>query len=208
MKKLILASASPRRAHMLGRLGVRFSLAPPSAEEPPHRRGIPPSSYVRKNAELKARSSARGAGSALVIGADTVVVYRGRVLGKPRTLHEAFEFLHLLNGRSHAVYTGLCIVDTGDMSALRGYDKTIVTFRKLSDEEIRQYLARINPLDKAGAYAIQGHGALLVSAIAGCYYNVVGFPVALLEQMLVQKGASLFSYMRKDVPGHVRRRQQ
>lgn len=186
---------------MLRRLGVRFATMAPCAEEPPHRRGQAPSAYVQKNAELKARSAAPRAGSALVIGADTVVVYRGRVLGKPRTMHEAFEFLHLLNGRTHAVYTGLCIVDTADRSVLRSYDKTSVTFRKLSGDEIRQYLARINPLDKAGAYAIQGHGALLVAAVAGCYYNVVGFPIALLDQMLMQKGASLFSYMRKDASG-------
>jgi septum formation protein len=96
------------------------------------------------------------------------------------------------------VYTGLCIVDTPDNSVLRGYEKTSVTFKKLTDNEIQQYLARINPLDKAGAYAIQGEGALIVAGITGCYYNVVGFPIARLEQMLLHKGVSLFDYMKKD----------
>lgn len=198
MKKLVLASASPRRRHMLKELGVRFSSSPSSAEEPAHVKGEAPSAYVQKNAALKARASARMVKDAFVIGADTVVVYRGRVLGKPRNLEEAYAYMRLLNGRTHTVYTGLCIVDTSDNSALRGYEKTGVTFRKLTEHEIGRYLARINPLDKAGAYAIQGTGSLLVSGITGCYYNVVGFPIARLEQMLLAKGVSLFTYMKKN----------
>jgi septum formation protein len=198
MKKLVLASASPRRKQMLKELGMRFSVVHTSAEEPPHVRGEAPSAYVQKNAELKARIAARAIKDAFVIGADTVVVYRGRVLGKPLTLQHAFDYMHLLNGRTHAVYTGLCIVDTSDNSVLRAYEKTKVVFRKLTENEIRQYVSRINPLDKAGAYAVQGEGALIVESIAGCYYNVVGFPIARLEQMLLHKGVSLFDYMKKN----------
>ena len=204
MKKLVLASASPRRKQMLAELGVRFSVAHSSADEPLHKKGEAPSAYVQKNAELKALAAARTLRNAFVIGADTVVVYRGRVLGKPRTMQDAFDYMHLLNGRTHAVYTGLCIVDSSDNSVLRAYEKTRVALRKLTDNEIRQYLARINPLDKAGAYAIQGEGALIVEGIAGCYYNVVGFPVARLEQMLLQKDVSLFDYMTHQVKGRDR----
>jgi len=199
MKKLVLASSSPRRKQMLKELAVRFSVVHTSADEPPHTRGETPSAYVKKNAELKARAAARIVKNAFVIGADTVVVYRGLVLGKPLSLNDAFDYMHLLNGRTHAVYTGLCIADTSGNSVLRAYEKTKVTFRKLTEDEIRQYLARINPLDKAGAYAIQAQGALIVAGITGCYYNVVGFPIARLEEMLLQLGVSLFSYMKKDM---------
>ncbi len=197
MKKLLLASASPRRKQMLKDIGVRFSVTSSAFSEPPHLQGQYPRVYVRKNAEGKARSTTRKVQNALVIGADTVVVYRGRVLGKPGSLQDAFDYLHLLNGKTHAVYTGLCVFDSSDGSCLCGYEKTRVTFRQLTETEIRAYLGRINPMDKAGAYAIQGEGALIVKAIEGCYYNVMGFPIARLEQMLLKKGVSLFDYMKQ-----------
>jgi len=198
----MLASASPRRKQMLRELGIRFSVVPGSFDEPPHSKGEAPSVYVRKNAEGKARSAAHKVENALVIGADTIVVYRGRVLGKPGSLKDAFAYLQLLNGRTHAVHTGLCVFDTSDSSCLSDYEKTQVTFRKLTEAEIRAYLGRIHPMDKAGAYAIQGEGALIVESIAGCYYNVMGFPIARLEQMLLKKGASLFEYMKKQGGSH------
>jgi len=197
MKKLLLASASPRRKQMLKDIGVRFSVTSSVFSEPPHLQGQSPWVYVRKNAEGKARSTMRKVQNALIIGADTVVVYRGRVLGKPGNLQDAFDYLHLLNGKTHAVYTGLCVFDSSDGSCLCGYEKTRVTFRQLTETEIRAYLGRINPMDKAGAYAIQGEGALIVKAIEGCYYNVMGFPIARLEQMLLKKGVSLFDYMKQ-----------
>jgi septum formation protein len=197
MKTLILASASPRRKQILKELGVRFTVTPGSFDEPPHSKVEAPSVYVRKNAEGKARSAAHMVKNALMIGADTIVVYRGRVRGKPGSLNDASDYLHLLNGKTHAVYTGLCIFDASDGSYLSDYEKTQVTFRKITESEISAYLDRINPMDKAGAYAIQGAGALIVESIAGCYYNVVGFPIAKLEQMLLKKGVSLFEYMKK-----------
>ena len=197
MEKLVLASASPRRKQMLKDLGIRFSVVPGVFSEPPHTKGESPWVYVRKNAAGKARSAAHTVQNALIIGADTVVVFRGRVLGKPGTLQDAFDYLHLLNGKTHAVYTGLCVFDASNGSCLCGYEKTQVTFRKLTEAEIRSYLGRINPMDKAGAYAIQGEGALIVEAIDGCYYNVMGFPIAKLEQMLLKKGVSLFEFMQQ-----------
>jgi septum formation protein len=197
MKKLMLASASPRRKQLLKELGVRFSVISGSFDEPPHSKCEAPSVYVRKNAEGKARSAVHTDKNALIIGADTIVVYRGRLLGKPGSLKDSFDYLHLLNGRTHAVYTGLCVFDASDGSSLSDYEKTQVTFRKLTEAEIGAYLGRINPMDKAGAYAIQGEGALIVDSIVGCYYNVMGFPIAKLEQMLLKKGVSLFEYMKK-----------
>ena len=132
---------------------------------------------------------------ALIIGADTVVVYRQRVLGKPKNLAEAMEYLQLLQGKTHAVYTGLGIIDTKENITVVDSEKTLVTMRSLNEKEIRAYLSRIKPLDKAGAYAIQGAGAIIVEKISGCYYNVVGFPMAKLEEMLLRLKITLFDYM-------------
>ena len=197
MKRLVLASASPRRSQMFEELGVTFTSVRSSFHEPEHKKGELPGEHVKKNAEGKARAVSGRFKSALIIGADTVVVYRNKVLGKPATQHDAFEYMQLLNGRTHAVYTGLSIIDAAESKVITDYEKTLVAFRRLTNSEIRAYLLSINPMDKAGAYAIQGAGALIVKGIQGCYYNVVGFPVAKLEQMLLKTGASLFDYMKR-----------
>ena len=195
MQKLILASASPRRSAMLREMGIAFDTVPSSFIEPPHTNEMPPRRYVKANARGKALQAAEGLSGALVIGADTVVVHRGRVLGKPSSMDEALSFLRMLNGETHEVFSGVCLKDTDRGRVLVAAEKTRVTFRHLSTHEIEHYLELINPLDKAGAYAIQAHGSIIVERIAGCYYNVVGFPLARLEKMLQQWGLSLFDYM-------------
>ena len=196
MQKLILASASPRRSAMLREMGISFATVPSSFVEPPHTEGQSPGAYVKANARGKARQVASGLGEGLVIGADTVVVHRGRVLGKPSSMDEALQFLHLLNGDTHDVFSGVCLVNAKNGRTLVAAEKTRVTFRHLSEQEITDYLQCINPLDKAGAYAIQAHGAIIVERISGCYYNVVGFPIARIEKMLMLWGCSLFDYVR------------
>lgn len=196
MKKLVLASESPRRRAMLKSLGIQFAAVHSAFREPAYTRQHTPAAFVQQNARGKALAVAGRFKNALVIGADTVVVYRHKVLGKPSSLQEAFEYMQLLQGKTHAVYTGICLMDTADGTLIKGCEKTLVTFRRLTVAEIKCYLRCINPLDKAGAYAIQDEGALIVREIRGCYYNVVGFPVARLEQMLVKKGGSLFEYMK------------
>ena len=124
-----------------------------------------------------------------------MVVYRRRILGKPKNMKEAIAYLNLLQGRTHAVYTGLAIIDTQKNITIADYVKTLVTMRSLNEKEIRAYLSRIKPLDKAGAYAIQGVGAVIINKISGCYYNVVGFPMAKLEEMLLRLKITLFDYM-------------
>ena len=181
---------------MLHAMGVVFSAVPSGFDEPAHNGAQAPEDYVRSNAQGKALQVAGRFGGELVIGADTVVAYRRRVMGKPANEREAFSSLRLLAGKTHAVYTGLALVDTGDGSVQTDCAKTLVRFRNLTDREISSYLARINPLDKAGAYAIQDEGAIIVSGIKGCYYNVMGFPVSLFEGMLMRRGASLFDYMK------------
>jgi len=196
MKKLVLASRSPRRRQLLRTLGVHFIAEESGFQEIDHA-GDAPGQHVQDNALGKARAIAPKHMNALVIGADTVVVYQQRVLGKPENMGEAREYLRLLQGKTHAVYTGLGIIDTKENITVADYEKTLVTMRSLSDKEIRAYLANIEPLDKAGAYAIQGAGAVIVKKISGCYYNVVGFPIARLEDLLLRLKTTIFSYMKE-----------
>ena len=194
MKKLVLASRSPRRRQLLKTLGINFIAAESGFHEIDHADGTP-GQHVQDNALGKARAIAARYKNALIIGADTVVVYRQRVLGKPKNMAEAIEYLQLLQGKTHAVYTGLGIIDTKENITVVDFEKTLVTMRSLNEKEIRAYLSRIKPLDKAGAYAIQGAGAVIVEKISGCYYNVVGFPLAKLEEMLLRLKITLFDYM-------------
>lgn len=196
MKSLVLASASPRRRGMLQDLGVRFSCAPSGFHEPPYRGPSDPAAYVCANACGKARSVAESLPGAVVIGADTAVVCHRRVFGKPADGNEARAYLRYLSGKTHAVLTGLCLIDSDTGREISAYEKTLVRFRNLSGRDIEDYLTSIDPMDKAGAYAIQGAGALIVRSIQGCYYNVVGFPLARLETLLGQMGLSLYGYMR------------
>jgi septum formation protein len=195
MKKLVLASRSPRRRQLLKTMGVHFIAKESNFQEINHA-GNAPGQHVQDNALGKARAIASQHKNALVIGADTVVVYQQRVLGKPENMAEALEFLRLLQGKTHAVYTGLGIIDTKENITVADYEKTLVTMRSLNDKEIRAYLMNIQPLDKAGAYAIQGAGAVIVKKISGCYYNVVGFPIACLEELMNRFKTSIFSYMK------------
>jgi septum formation protein len=197
MKKLVLASRSPRRRQLLKTLGVKFIAAKSGFHEIDHADGTP-GQHVQDNALGKARAAAAPYKNALIIGADTVVVYRQRVLGKPKNMAEAMEYLQLLQGKTHAVYTGLALIDTQKNITIADYVKTLVTMRSLNEKEIRAYLSRIKPLDKAGAYAIQGAGAIIINKISGCYYNVVGFPMAKLEEMLLRLEITLFDYMNKN----------
>jgi len=194
MKQLILASQSPRRKQLLNALGIKFVVAINSFIETEHKNGSP-KAHVIENALGKALSVAARYKNALIIGADTVVVFKRKVLGKPKDNREAVSFLRMLQGNTHSVYTGLALIETGKKKALTGYVKTLVTMRTLNEQELKAYLALINPLDKAGAYAIQGPGAIVVEKIDGCYYNVVGFPIAKLEEMMLSLGSSLFQYM-------------
>jgi septum formation protein len=195
MQKLILASASPRRSAMLREMGITFETVPSPFIEPEHADGQHPRSYVKANARGKARLVAENRAEGIIIGADTVVVHRGRVLGKPASMNQARQFLAMLNGDKHDVLTGVCLIDAHNSRMLVEAEKTTVTFRRLNSHEINRYLQCINPLDKAGAYAIQSYGSIIVERITGCYYNVVGFPIARIEKMLLHWGCSLFDFI-------------
>ena len=173
---LILASASPRRAELLRLLQAEFQIIPSDAEELAHEH-LSPLEICQLNAHRKARAVAKKIPDALVLGADTLVFLDGEIMGKPRDLAEARRMLFVLQGRTHQVVTGVSLIH------LRGHRErlfavsTDVTFRPLDERQISDYLSKINPLDKAGAYAIQEHGDLIVSEISGSFSNVVGLPV-------------------------------
>lgn len=189
---IILASQSPRRRELLERMGVRdFRIVTPDIDEHMDR-DLPPQELVGRISLEKALAVQAQEGSGpIIIAADTVVALDGAVLGKPADQLEAFKMLSTLSGCRHQVYTGLTV--------LRGEEKytvseeTTVTFRELSAEEIDRYIATGEPMDKAGAYGIQGYGALLVEGIQGDYYNVMGLPVCRLGCLLRQLGVDCLS---------------
>lgn len=184
MKRLILASKSPRRKRLLELFGIPFDVVPSGADESISSPLRAPD-LVRELSRRKARAVAKRE-TGLIIGADTIVVKDGMVLGQPDGSDEAREMLGLLSGTSHDVYTGVTLVDNRNGSTRRELsfeEKTRVWFAQLLEEEIEQYILRGNPFDKAGGYGIQDDlGALFVSRIDGDYYNVVGFPVHLFYQ--------------------------
>lgn len=187
---IVLASASPRRKELLASLGLDFEIVPADVDE--HREGeSDPRVYAEALARRKAQFVAAQRQSGLVIGADTLVFIDGKILTKPSDEAEAHAMLHRLSGRTHTVVTGVAVVNAETQETVSGFEETKVTFRPLSDAEIRRYVATGEPMDKAGAYGIQGIGALLVARIEGCYPNVVGLPLVRLAELLRHFGVEL-----------------
>lgn len=183
-QKLILASGSPRRRELLGDLGLDFEIHPSPMEEPAPIQGEKPDDYAMRMAELKTRDVARHFSGATVLGADTIVVLDDRIMGKPKDEDHALEMLSALSGHTHQVTTAFCIVMPDGESITRAVT-TDVDMRQSGETELKSYIATGEPMDKAGAYAIQGIGTFLVTAIRGSYTNVVGLPVArVLDELL------------------------
>ncbi|PKM83779.1 MAG: septum formation inhibitor Maf [Firmicutes bacterium HGW-Firmicutes-13] len=183
MKKLILASASPRRSDLLKQIGLDFEVIPSSYQEDNFLK-LKPEALTREFAKSKAQEVASSSNCGLVIGADTAVILDDKILGKPESIEEAFEMLKKLSGRMHQVITGLAVVNSENGAAETTHSTTKVWFRELTDKEISSYIKTGEPMDKAGAYGIQGCGALFVEKIEGCYFNVVGLPLAELGRIL------------------------
>ena len=182
--RLILASASPRRRDLLRNAGFDFEVRPGQIVEE-IQPGELPEDFARRAAREKALQIAASAPrGGLVLGADTVVVIGGQTLGKPSDPEDAARMLRLLSGRTHQVHTGICLVRAPKSIEALKHETTLVTFRKLDEEEIRQYVESGEPSDKAGAYAIQGLASKFVTRISGCYSNVVGLPIALVYEIL------------------------
>jgi septum formation protein len=180
---LILASASPRRAELLREMGLKFRVVPSDAPEVYHEQ-LTARELCLVNAYRKARVVAKKIPDALVLGADTLVCLDSRLFGKPADLAEAERMLEQLQGRTHRVVTGVCLIHLRRHQQTIFAENTSVTFRHLSAKRIRYYLEAVNPVDKAGAYAIQEKGDLLVEKISGSYSNVVGLPVERLRSAL------------------------
>jgi len=182
---IILASQSPRRRELLTLMGLDFTIITSDVEEqPPH--GAPVAEYVSALALQKAEAVAKDHPNACVIGADTVVYLDGDILGKPHTPENAKKYLTRMQGRQHTVYTGVAVITNGKTDVR--VETTDVTFAPMSETEIDWYVATGEPLDKAGAYGVQGPGGIFVKHIKGNYFNVIGMPLPLLYQMLLDAG--------------------
>ena len=179
--KLILASASPRRKELLRYITEDFTVRVSHAEENVPA-GLTPEETVRYLAALKADAVFGGSPEETVVASDTVVVIDGGILGKPKDEADARRMLGVLAGRTHTVYTGVCVRNAAGKRVFA--ERTDVTFYPLTEEEIREYVATGEPMDKAGAYGIQGKGSLLVERINGDFYTVMGLPVAALSRAL------------------------
>lgn len=192
--KLVLASASPRRAEILRNAGIDFAVHATQVDES-LRIGESARDYVCRLALEKARAAARElatspARGALIIGADTVVVLGEEILGKPSSVDDAGRMLRLLSGRTHEVHTGLALIQQFDGTEHVVDEVTRVTFALLTPQEIERYLATGEPMDKAGSYGIQGLAGRYVTRIEGCYFNVMGLPLARLWTMLREAGGN------------------
>jgi septum formation protein len=188
---IVLASASPRRQELLQNSGISFVVHPANIDEVQHAREDA-TAFAERMARDKARAIRALAPGGLILGADTIVVAGDQILGKPSNTEDAARMLRLLSGRQHFVITGVCLLGTDsqerDFEDLRS-EKTAVHFMPLSAAEIRDYVATGEPMDKAGAYAIQGGASRWISKIEGDYNNVVGLPVELVWRMLREHGA-------------------
>lgn len=179
----VLASASPRRRKILDGLGLEFVVDPTGIPEDALA-GETAADHVVRLSGAKARACARSRSVGTVLGADTIVVLDGAVFGKPADPSDAARMLHLIRGRWHEVYTGIALIRCSDGARAAGFERTRVLVRDLTDREVEDYVAGGEPLDKAGAYAIQECGAAVVERVEGCFYNVVGLPVVRLLALL------------------------
>jgi septum formation protein len=190
MKKIVLASASPRRKELLEKIGLVFEVDPGNAPEDVDI-DLEPHELAEKLSLKKALAVAPKHTNAVVITADTFIVFSGRIIGKPSMEAEAKEILTMLSGKSHSVITGFTIVDTDDNRSLSRAVETKVHMKQLTGSEIDAYIRSKEPLGKAGAYAIQGLGSIIVDKIEGDYFNVIGLPLSALAECLKQFGITI-----------------
>ncbi len=188
--KIILASSSPRRAQLLRQVGIPFRTMEVDVDEG-FSEELSPADHVVSLAKRKAHSAASKLRAGIVLAADTIVLYQGKIMGKPKDAEEAKKMLSWLSGNIHQVYTGLALIDVGKGRMVTGYEVTKVKFHSLSTDFIASYVETGEPLDKAGAYGVQRRGALLVEKVDGCFYNVVGLPLSKLLTLLQELGYGL-----------------
>ena len=197
-KPIVLVSASPRRQQLLRQIGIPFEVCPAGIDETLPNRVDDPEAFAVELAFRKIRAVAKEFPDRWLLAADTLVLFGNEPLGKPKTCEEAALMLRKLSGRTHIVVTGLCLAKTDKKGRIRrclkASEMTFVTFRSLTDEEITAYIATGEPMDKAGAYGIQGRAAIFATRILGCYYNIVGLPLAKLAMMLREAGIEVAGF--------------
>jgi septum formation protein len=192
MKKIILASASPRRKELLEKIGLKFDVEPSDYDEEINLK-LEPHELVRQISVKKAKIVAARHKDAIIIAADTIGVIGSKIIGKPHTENEARKMLKEISGKPHAVITGFTILDTAANKIISRTVNTKVYIKKLTRQEIDAYVKTGEPLDKAGAYAIQGLGAVIVDKIEGDYYNVMGLPLNALTTALKEFGINVWT---------------
>jgi septum formation protein len=190
-KKIILASQSPRRKQLLEQIGLEFYIIPSNFEENIEGEKFSPKLIETLAYQKALEVSQRNEVQALIIGADTVVILGKDLLGKPKDEEEARIMLQKLSNNTHKVVTAIAIIDKYENETLINHAESKVTFKKLSDREITDYIKTGEPMDKAGAYGIQAYGSIFVTKVEGCYNNIVGLPLNLLSEMLKSFGVYL-----------------
>lgn len=191
MRKIILASKSKARQRLLKQIGLRFTVAESHVKEKKHLKGQC-SDFVIANALKKADNVAKRFDSGVVIGADTVVLVGKRIIGKPKSIKDAFRALKILSKKPQWVYTGIAVVDIDNDKTFTAYEKTKVYMYPLNNKQIAHYFKKISPFDKAGSFDVQGPGSIFIDRIEGCFYNVVGLPLAKLAKIFKQIGVEIF----------------
>ncbi len=190
--RLILASASPRRSALLSQIGLTFEIFPSEIEEPLPDKDLSPEKVTQKLAKLKARAVAERYTEGIIIGADTLVLFKKELLGKPKNREDAKSMLSRLSGKTHRVITGVALIDVKKKTETTWSEVTKVCFRELCADEIDNYIESGEAKDKAGAYGIQGRGAAFVKRIDGCYFNVVGLPLASFVEKLADNTSKCY----------------
>jgi septum formation protein len=190
-RTIILASASRARRRLLEDIGLKFRVSISNVEEG-HELRAGCARLVKENSLRKARDVAGKLSSGVVIAADTVVLAGGRLIGKPRNLNDAARMLKFISRRPQWIYTGITVIDIDAKLTLTDYDKTKLYMCPLNDIQIKRYFRKVSPLGRAGAFDIQGMGGLFIDRIEGCFYNVVGLPLAKLANMLKKTGVEIF----------------
>jgi len=191
MRKIVLASKSKARQKLLRQIGLKVTICASGTHEN-NKLKSNCKKLVIENALAKAKSVAKKFRTGVIIGADTVVLANNKIIGKPRTIKEAFKTLKVISRKPQWVYTGLAVVDIDRNKVFTDYERTKIYMYPLSDNQIKNYFKRISPLDKAGSFDIQGEGSIFIDRIEGCFYNVVGLPLAKLTKLLKKTGIEIF----------------
>ena len=191
MRRIILASKSKARRKLLKQIGLRFQAAQSRAKETKVLKGRCEDLGIG-NAVKKAKDVAKRFRSGIVIGADTVVLVGSEIIGKPSSMKDAYRALKILSKKPQWVYTGIAVVDIDNDKTMTAYEKTKVYMYPLNDKQIRHYFKKISPFGKAGSFDVQGPGSIFIDRIEGCFYNVVGLPLAKLARILKKMGVEIF----------------